>query len=126
MATVHVGRLTVAVVVLVVLEGCEVNAALTADRFRSMTDEQVAAYLERNPDSGEGGYVQFMLNGGLNPPTGVTPRTLLIFAHEECADRSPSPPAEWRRERLGEPVGFENFVHTARGFAHRMICPTDD
>ncbi len=89
-----------------------------------MTDEQVAAELDRNPQSAEAEYVTFILGeGGLNPPAGVTARSLLIFAHEECAGLSPVPPSEWRRERLGEEVGFENFVHTARGFANRMICP---
>lgn len=117
----------VALIVGVALGGCEVTGRLDAARLRSMSDEEVAAYLERNPESDEAEYAEWILSpeAGLNPPTGVTPRNVLIFAHEECAGSSPAPPAEWRRERLGEPVGFENFAHTARGFAHRMVCPDE-
>lgn len=108
-----------------VLAGCESGGPLEAARLRTMTDEQVAADLASAPESGEAQYVTFMMDeGGLNPPTGVTERNLLIFAYEECAGLSPPPPPKWRRERLGQPVGFENFVHTARGFAHRQICPS--
>lgn len=114
-----------ALVVTVGLAACDVSAPLTADRLRSMTDEQVVAYLEGNPESGEAQYVEFMLSAeaGLNPPTGVTERNLLVFAYEDCGGRRPPPPPDWRRERVGQPVGFENFVHTARGFANRLICP---
>lgn len=119
-------RWIVALIAVAALGGCDVSGPLTADRLRSMSDEQVATYLETNPESGEAEYVGFILSpeAGLGAPTGVTERTLLIFAYEECADRSPTAPVEWRRERVGEPVGFENFVHTARGFAHRSICPS--
>jgi len=124
-------RRTVAVIVapiaIAALGSCEVTGPLTAAGFRSMTDEEVAAHLDGNPESVEAQYAEFMLSpeAGLGPPTGTTERNLLIFAHEECAGSSPAPPPEWRRERLGEPVGFENFVHTARGFAHRVICPDE-
>lgn len=103
---------------------CGLSGPSRAVELRAMSDGQVADDLEADPESAEAQYVRFILrDGGLRPPTGVTPRTLLIFAYEECAGLSPSPPPEWRRERLGEPVGFENFVHTARGFAGRLICP---
>lgn len=99
-------------------------AAPEAARLRTMTDEQVAADLASDPESAEAQYVTFIMGeGGLNPPTGVTARNLLIFAYEECAGLSPPPPPQWRRERMGQPVGFENFIHTARGFAQRLICP---
>lgn len=114
-----------ALVATVGLGACELRGPLTADRLRSMTDEEVADYLESNRESGEAQYVEFMLSAdaGLNPPTGVTERNLLVFAYEDCEGGHPPPPPEWRRERLGQPVGFENFVHTARGFANRLICP---
>lgn len=89
-----------------------------------MTDEQLAEDLEADPQSVEAQYVRFILrDGGLNPPTGATPRNVLIFAHRECAGLEPSAPLDWRRKRMGEPVGFENFVHAAWGFAHRLLCP---
>ena len=121
-------RRTVAVLALLavgVLGGCDPGPPGAA-RLRTMTDEQVAAELAGDPESAEAQYVTFMTDeGGLNPPSGVTERNLLIFAYEECAGLAPPPPPEWRRERLGQPVGFENFVHTARGFAHRLICPSE-
>ena len=118
-----IARLSLALVL--TLGACAAEGPMAAARFQSMSDEEVAAYLADNPESAEARYAEWILSreAGLNPPSGVTPRNVLIFAHEECADRSPPAPAEWRRERLGEPVGFENFVHTARGFARRMICP---
>lgn len=116
--------LLVAVVALCSNSACGVAGPPRATELRWMSDEQGADDLDANPESAEAQYVRFILRDGrLSPPGGVTPRNLLIFAHEECGGISPVPPPEWRRERMGEPVGFENFVHTARGFAGRLICP---
>lgn len=116
----------VALVVVMALSACGDHPTRLA-QLRMMSDEEVAAYLRDNPRTVEAEYVGFILSpqAGLGPPTGVSQRNLLIFAYEECAGLAPSPPAEWLRERVGEPVGFENFAHTARGFAHRMICPSE-
>lgn len=118
-------RVPIALACLLVVAACAPPDLRDASSVAAMSDEQVERLLATQPDSAATQYVEFMLSpqSGLNPPPGATPRSLLIFGLEECAGRNPSTPAEWIPGASAGPVGLENFVHTARGFAHRLICP---